>query len=203
MLPLFLQPALVAHSLSLSPFLPVSFHLNVCLPPRFPIITSHLWGPLLRRASHLSPRCDNRYRWHSTPGLSPINTCSPLSLFLAFLFTIFPPPFFPSLPPSSFSIVIALICDVQPVVCPVPLPFCLLCPLLYQVTGCPYAVISLSISMPPGDGTVIPSWFEPVHVAPACIHYCIWCQQLVSKWVLLSAFDSSHHFLLARHQSRD
>lgn len=83
-LPLFQQQALSPHSLSLS----LSFFLSaslpskcLCLPPRFPIITSHLSGPLLRRASHLSPRCDNRYRWHSPPGLSPINTCPALSFF--------------------------------------------------------------------------------------------------------------------------
>lgn len=62
----------------------------LCLVPRFPIITSHLWGPLLRRASHLSPRCDNRYRWHSPPGLSPINTCSALSLSFLPLFHLYP-----------------------------------------------------------------------------------------------------------------
>lgn len=56
-----------------------------CLCPlsRFPIITSHLEGPLLRRTSHLSPHCDNRYLLHSPPGLSPINTCFALSLFLS------------------------------------------------------------------------------------------------------------------------
>lgn len=48
---------------------PVSLHLNFCPLPRFPIITSHLQGPLLRRASHLGARCDNRYLWHSPPGL--------------------------------------------------------------------------------------------------------------------------------------
>lgn len=202
MLPLFLQPALVAHSLSV-PFSPCVFP-SKCLSSS-PFSHNHL-TPL--RASAETSFTPQPSLWQQVPlalNAGPLSnqhllafislSCLPLYHLSSSLF--------PSLPPSSFSIVIALICDVQPVVCPVPLPFCLLCPLLYQVTGCPYAVISLSISMPPGDGTVIPSWFEPVHVAPACIHYCIWCQQLVSKWVLLSAFDSSHHFLLARHQSRD
>lgn len=46
---------------------------------------------MLRQASHPSPRCDNRYCWHPPPGLSPINTC--LVLFL-FLLQPPPPPFF-------------------------------------------------------------------------------------------------------------
>ncbi|MEQ2313485.1 hypothetical protein AMECASPLE_002513, partial [Ameca splendens] len=75
------------HSLAVSVFLPVSLHLNFSV--FLPIITSHLRGPLLRRASHLSPRCDNRYRWRSLLGLSPINTCSALSLLLSFHFSIF------------------------------------------------------------------------------------------------------------------
>lgn len=89
-LPLFLQPALLPHSLFACVYLSPSVS-----PSKFsvflPIITSHLWGPLLRRALHLSPRCDNRYRWHSLLGLSPINTCSALSLFLSFLFSNPPP----------------------------------------------------------------------------------------------------------------
>lgn len=78
------------HSLPVSVFLPVSLHLNFSV--FLPVITSHLWGPLLRRASHLSPRCDNRYRWHSLLGRSPINTCTALSLssFLP-LFHLCPP----------------------------------------------------------------------------------------------------------------
>lgn len=58
---------------------PMSFHLNICLLPRFPMITSHLQGPLLRRASHLGARCDNRYHWHSPPGLLQ---STPASLYL-------------------------------------------------------------------------------------------------------------------------
>lgn len=74
----------------------VCLHLNICMLPRFPIITSHLQGPLLRRASHFRPHCDNRYLWHSLPGLLQ-STPAPLYLFPLAL-TRFSPPISTTVP---------------------------------------------------------------------------------------------------------
>lgn len=74
----------------------VSLHLNICLLPRFPIITSHLQGPLLRRASHFRPHCDNRYLWHSLPGL--LQSTPALLYLFPLALTRFSPPISTTVP---------------------------------------------------------------------------------------------------------
>lgn len=94
-------------------------------------------------------------------------------------FPLFPLPSFPSSP--FLSIVLYLVFGSATILSfmYISLPLCHFSGfyLLFQNEFNSSSICSLihfSIPIPPGDGTVILSWFKYIHVTPVCFHYLLW-----------------------------